>query len=164
METYLTWCNRIYMKQRFASFKMEDHKSIEKNLDTFLKLVSDLANLNINITDEDQAIQVLSSLLQQFYPLVDTLKYGTAKETPMNDMINSAYSKEGELKEKGLLNKSRSGAEGLYVESRGRSEKRGYEQKSNPWKGKSNSRGRSKSRQRFDKNKSGFFFICEEGP
>lgn len=31
----------IYMKQRFASFKMEDHKSMEENMDTFLKLVSD---------------------------------------------------------------------------------------------------------------------------
>ena len=130
--------NRIYMKQRFASFKMDDHKSIEENLDIFLKLVSDLASLNINISDEDQAIQVLSSLPQQFDSLVDTLKYGTTKETlTMNDVINSAYSKEVELKEKGLLNKSRSDAEGLYVEdSRGRSDKKGYI-------GKSNGRGRS---------------------
>ena len=92
--------NRIYMKQRFASFKMDDHKSIEENLDIFLKLVSDLASLNINISDEDQAIQVLSSLPQQYDSLVDML-YGTAKETlTMNDVINSAYSKEVELKEK----------------------------------------------------------------
>ncbi|KAJ4885668.1 Retrovirus-related Pol polyprotein from transposon TNT 1-94 [Raphanus sativus] len=102
-------------------------------------------------------IQVLSSLPQQFDSLVDTLKYGTAKETlTMNDVINSAYSKEVELKEKGLLNKSRSDAEGLYVESRGRSEKNGY-------RGKSNGRGRSKSRQRFDKNKTSFFICGEEG-
>ena len=148
--------NRIYMKQRFASFKMDDHKSIEENLDIFLKLVSDLASLNINISDEDQAIQVLSSLPQQFDSLVDTLKYGTAKETlTMNDVTNSAYSKEVELKEKGLLNKSRSDVEGLYVEySRGRSDKKGY-------KGKS--RGRSKSRQRFDKSKTSCFICGEEG-
>ena len=120
--------NRIYMKQRFASFKMDDHKSIEENLDTFLKLVSDLSSLNINISDEDQAIQVLSSLPQQYDSLVDTL-CRTAKETlTMNDVINSAYSKEVELKEKRLLNKSRSGEEGLYVESRGRSEKRVIEE------------------------------------
>ena len=56
--------NRIYLKQRFASFKMEEHKSIEENLDVFLKLVDDLASLNINVSDEDQAIQVLSSVLR----------------------------------------------------------------------------------------------------
>ena len=127
-----TLSNSIYMMQRFASFKMDDHKSIEENLDTFLKLVSDLASLNINISDKDQTIQVLSSLPQQFDSLVDTLKYGTAKEIlTMNDVINSEYSKEVELKEKGLLNKSRSDTEGLYVESRGKSEKKGYRGKSN---------------------------------
>ena len=48
----------------FASFKMEEHKSIEENLDVFLKLVDDLASLNINVSDEDQAIQVMSSVLR----------------------------------------------------------------------------------------------------
>ena len=33
---------RIYMKHRFASFKMKDHKRIEENMDIFLKLVSEL--------------------------------------------------------------------------------------------------------------------------
>ena len=58
--------NRIYLKQRFASYKMDEHKTIEQNLDTFLKLVNDLESLNINITDEDQAIQILTSLPPKF--------------------------------------------------------------------------------------------------
>lgn len=45
--------NRIYLKQRFASIKMEEGKSIEENVDVFLKLIDDLEILNINISDED---------------------------------------------------------------------------------------------------------------
>lgn len=36
---------------------MDENKSIEENLDKFLKLVDDLASLNINVSDGDQAIQ-----------------------------------------------------------------------------------------------------------
>lgn len=41
---------------------MSEQKTIEENLDVFLKLVDDLVSLNIMVSDEDQAIQVLSSL------------------------------------------------------------------------------------------------------
>ncbi|KAL0733932.1 hypothetical protein Bca4012_010142 [Brassica carinata] len=50
--------NHIYMKQKYAGFRMEEHKSIEENLDVFLKLVADLASLDIKISEEDQAIQI----------------------------------------------------------------------------------------------------------
>lgn len=51
--------NRIYMKQIYAGFRMEEHKTIEENLDVFLKLGADLASLDIKISEEDQAIQIL---------------------------------------------------------------------------------------------------------
>ncbi|WZZ59084.1 hypothetical protein YC2023_059191 [Brassica napus] len=135
--------NRIYLKQRFASFKMEEHKSIEENLDGFPKLVDDLASLNINVRDEDQAIQVLSSLPRQFDSLVHTLKYGNRKETlTLNEVTSFVYAKEVELKEKGLIGKAKSNAEGLVV-ARGRPERKGSGQSS----GRSKSRdSRSKSR------------------
>ena len=41
---------------------MVESKSIEENLDMFLKLVHDLASLNIYVADEDQAIQILMNL------------------------------------------------------------------------------------------------------
>ena len=108
--------NRIYLKQSFASFKMSEQKSIEENLDGFLKLVDDLASLNIIISDEDQAIQVLSSLPTQYDSLVHTLKYGNSKETlTLKEVTTSAYSKEAELREKRLIGKSSSAGEGLMV-------------------------------------------------
>lgn len=153
--------NRIYLKQRFASFKMEENKSIEENLDSFQKLVDDLARLNISISDEDQDIQLLTSLPPLYEALVHTLKYGSGKDTlSVSDVTTSAYSKEVELKEKGLLNRTRGNSEGLYVESRGRSERRS--EKGN-YKPRSKSRGRSKSRPKYNKNTTGCFLCGKEG-
>lgn len=96
--------NRIYLKQRFASYKMDEHKSIEQNLDGFLKLVNDVESLNIKISDEDQAIQILTGLPPKFEPLVHTLKYGSGKDTlTVHEVVTSAYAKETELIEKGAL-------------------------------------------------------------
>lgn len=72
--------NHIYLKQQFASFRMDESKNIKENLDTFLKLIADLTSLKISISDEDQAIQLLTSLPPAYEPLVHTLKYGTGKE------------------------------------------------------------------------------------
>lgn len=40
----------IYLKQSFASFKMSEQKTIEENLNAFLKLDDDLASLNIIVS------------------------------------------------------------------------------------------------------------------
>lgn len=48
--------NRIYLKQQFASYIMEESKLIEENVDGFLKLVVDLASLKVEISKEDHAI------------------------------------------------------------------------------------------------------------
>lgn len=107
--------NRIYLKQQFASYKMDESKTIEENLDTFLRLIADLASLDIKILDEDQAIQVLSGLPPQYEPLVHTLKYGMGKDTlTLREVTTSAYTKEVELRQKGLLNKGKSSSEGFF--------------------------------------------------
>ncbi|CAA7014375.1 unnamed protein product [Microthlaspi erraticum] len=139
--------NRIYLKQMFASYK-----TIEENLDSFLKLIADLASLNIKISDEDQAIQVLSGLPPPYEPLVHTLKYGMGKDTiTLKEVTTSAYAKEVELRQKGLLGKSKAASEGLYVENRGRSEKR------NDYKGGNNRRSKSKGNDKHrSKSKSKF--------
>lgn len=98
------------MKQGFASFKMEERKSIEENLDAFLKLIADLASLKIMVSDEDQEIQLLTSLPMAYEPMVHTLKYGTCKETlTVNEVILSAYAKEAEHRQRGAQDKSRKG-------------------------------------------------------
>ena len=53
---------RIYLKQKFYSFKMDEDKSMDDNVDKFTKLVNDLESLDVKIDDEDHAIFLLNSL------------------------------------------------------------------------------------------------------
>ena len=122
--------NRIYLKQRFYGYRMEETKSIDENIDEFTKLVVDLANLDVEIDDEDQAIFLLNSLPRPYEQLKDTLKYG--RETlSLEEVVSAVYSKELDLKTSSKVSKS--SAEGLNV--RGRPDKRN-----------SNDKGRDKSR------------------
>ena len=160
--------NRIYLKQQFASFKMDESKSVEENMDGFLKLIGDLASLNITISDEDQAIQLLRGLPPQYEALVHTLKYGTGKDTlTVREVVSSAYAKEIELKQKGLVGKAGKSNEGLYVESHGRSSKRNDRGNGNSQsdRGRSKSRGhRSQSKPRANKDgKNACLFCKKEG-
>lgn len=110
--------NRIYLKQKFYSFKMNENKSIDHNIDEFTKLVSDLEVLEVVIDDEGQAIFLLNSLPGQYDQLRDTLKYG--KETlSLEEVIAAAYSKELDLKSSFKI--ARTSRDGLNV--KGRTEK-----------------------------------------
>ena len=54
--------------------------------------MADLASLDIKISEEDQAIQILTSLPKKYESLVDSLKYGSGKETlTVRDVTSSAY-------------------------------------------------------------------------
>ena len=133
--------NQIYMKQRFYCFKMEENKSLDENMDVFLKLVSDLASVQVNISEEDQAIFLLNSLPKAYEQMAHSLKYGKGKDTiTVEEVTESAYSKEVELKEAGQLNKAKTASEGLYLGQRGRSDRRSN---SGYTKGRSKSRGKS---------------------
>ncbi|KAG7559229.1 Ribonuclease H-like superfamily [Arabidopsis thaliana x Arabidopsis arenosa] len=154
--------NRIYLKQRFSCFKFEENKSIEENLDIFLKLVDDFASLTINISNEDQAIQILSALPEPYESLRDTLRYGAGKTQSLtiDDVTNGAYSKEIELNQK---MKSKANLEGLFV-SRGRSENMDNDQggnrsKSNDTRSKSRKRNQPKARECWVCWKEGHFKV-----
>lgn len=121
---------------------------MEENFDLFLKLIDDLASIKVTISDEDQAIQLLSSLPQAYEPLVHTLQYGTGKDTlTISEVMASAYSKEVELKQKGLATKGRQ-SEGLYTEARGRTSTRSSGGGNKPWQNRNKGKARSKSRSR----------------
>lgn len=151
--------NRIYLQLRFYTFKMSDSKSIDENVDDFLKLVADLNNLQVDVTEEVQAILLLSSLSNKYDQLKETLKYG--RDTlSLSEVTGAAKSKERELIESGKLSKS--DGEGLFVD-RGRSESRQNKGSGKSWKGRSKSRfGRSKSRPRNCKNNKGCFICGKE--
>lgn len=39
--------NRVYLQLKVYEFKMHENRSIDQNIDDFLKLIADLGNLNI---------------------------------------------------------------------------------------------------------------------
>ena len=71
-----TLLNRIHLQHKFYTFRMVDSKSVDQNIDDFLKLVSGLSSLNVEVTEEVQAILLLNSLPAQYNSLKETLKYG----------------------------------------------------------------------------------------
>ena len=95
--------------------------------------------------------------------LRDTLKYGVGKTVTLTveDVTSSAYSKEIELREKGLLGKTKPNSERLFV-GRGRTENRNSGQGGNKSKGndkisKSRPKGQPKTRECWVCGKEGHF-------
>ena len=70
-----SFSNGIYLKQKLFGFKMHEGKSIDENIDEYIKLVLDLESLGVKIEDEDQAMILLNSLPKVFDQLRDNLKY-----------------------------------------------------------------------------------------
>lgn len=127
---------RFYLKQRFYSFKMEEDKNLDKNLDVFNKLVSDLGSLDVELSDEDQVVILLNSLPLHFAQLVHTLKYRGGKETiTLKEITQSAYSLETELKQKGSY-LTKTSNEGLFVQYKPKFEKKASSKAKHGNKGK----------------------------
>lgn len=152
--------NRIYLQLRFYTYKMNDSKSIDENVDDFLKLVAYLSNLQVEVSEEVQAILLLSSLPNKYDQLKETLKYG--RDTlSLSEVTGAARSKERELSESGKF--IRSGGDSLMVE-RGRSDNRNSRGNGKGYRGRSKSQhGRSKSRPRNNKTSKGCFICGKEG-
>lgn len=73
-------------------FKCDGSKTIDINVDDFLKIVTEMSSLNVNVTDEIQAIVFLSSLPGSYDQLKHTLKYGKDSIT-LEEVISAARSK-----------------------------------------------------------------------
>ena len=58
--------NRLYLKQALYSFKMQEDRTMESQLDVFNKLILDLENIDVTIDDEDQALLLLCALPKSF--------------------------------------------------------------------------------------------------
>ncbi|KAL1199655.1 Retrovirus-related Pol polyprotein from transposon TNT 1-94 [Cardamine amara subsp. amara] len=61
METSLP--NRIYLQLKFYTFKMTDSKSIDGNVDEFLKLVADLSNIGVEVTRRGSSYPVIEFII-----------------------------------------------------------------------------------------------------
>nr|GEW32103.1 zinc finger, CCHC-type [Tanacetum cinerariifolium] len=98
---------------RNVGTKLDDH------IDEFNKLILDLANIDIEIKDEDQAVMLLTSLSSSYENCVETLLYERESLT-MEDVLATLNPRE--LKKRTEAIKEETG-DGLYV--RGRSDHSG---------------------------------------
>ena len=90
--------NRIHLKHKFYTFKMKESQTIDENTDEFLKIVSNLSSVNVQVSEEVQVVLLIESLPIQYSYLKETLKYG--RETlSLEEVTSVARSKELEIKE-----------------------------------------------------------------
>lgn len=68
--------NRLFLKQRLYTLKMEEGTPLGNHLDEFNKIFMDLKNIDIQIDDEDQALILLYSLPEFFDNFVNSMLYG----------------------------------------------------------------------------------------
>jgi len=138
------------LKQQLYSFKMVEYKSISEELAEFNKILDDLANIEVNVGDEDKTLLLICSLPKSFEHFKDTILYGKEDTTTLVEVQSALRTKE--LTKFKDLKVDESG-EGLNV-ARGRSGHRG--------KGKGNSRSKSRSKG-FDKSKYKCFLCHKQG-
>ena len=78
--------NRLYMKQRLYSYKFQEGKAIEEQLDEFSKAIDDLENIDVSLDDEDKAILLLNALPRSFDHLKDAMLYGREKTITLEEV------------------------------------------------------------------------------
>lgn len=135
--------NRIHLQHKLYTFKMIESKSIDEDIDDFLKLVSGLSSVNISVSEEVQAILLLSSLPSQYNQLKEPLKYGREMLT-IEDVTNAAKSKEIKLKDvKKASTSQRSGDAYITRCMQGRPDRR------DDYRGRNSNKFRSRSRSKL---------------
>ena len=84
-EKYLTKSieNQLHLKKRFYQFKMKRGVSIREHVNNFTKLLSDMANVDIIVEDEDKAMLLLCSLPED--------DFGTFVLTMINERTTVSY-------------------------------------------------------------------------
>ena len=95
---------------------MDSSKNLEENLDEFKKITVSLANRDEKISDENQAIIILNSLLDTYKDLKTAIKYGRESLT-LDDVLGTFRLRELEIKIK-----RKASSEGMQI--RGRPQKR----------------------------------------
>ncbi|XP_019089828.1 PREDICTED: uncharacterized protein LOC104737229 [Camelina sativa] len=86
--------SRTYLRYKLFSFRMNESLSVEENIDEFERLVDDLSNAEVSISDEDQAIRLLVSLPKRFDNLKDVITYGGRTSLTLDEVICAVLSKE----------------------------------------------------------------------
>lgn len=89
--------NKLYLLERFFSFKMDPSKDLDDNLDVFNKLVKDIFNCDEEVSEMYKAIILLNSMPDSYREVKNIIKY--SRDTLTTKIaIDSLRSKEMEIK------------------------------------------------------------------
>nr|GEZ18478.1 retrovirus-related Pol polyprotein from transposon TNT 1-94 [Tanacetum cinerariifolium] len=104
--------NKLYLKNKLFTFYMHSCKKLPEHIDGFNKMIGDLANIDVDIDEEDQALMLLTSLPPSYDNFVETLLYERESLT-LEDVLSSLNSHE--LKKR---IDAKDDGDGLYVRGR----------------------------------------------
>ncbi|GJX19968.1 hypothetical protein Tco_0222645 [Tanacetum coccineum] len=112
--------NRRYLKKKLYTYNMSPCTKLGDHIHEFNKLILDLANIDIEIEDEDQTLMLLTSLPSSYENFVEILLYGRESLT-MEDVLANLNSRKGRSDYLGKAHssgssrfKSRGGTGGSY--------------------------------------------------
>ena len=103
----------VHLQHKLYTFKMVDTRSMDENNDDFLKIVSYLSRMNVPVSEEVQAILLLTSFPSLFNSLKETLKYGKYTLS-LEEVTNAASSKDQDMKNDKDKSRSISGSRIIF--------------------------------------------------
>ena len=80
--------NKMYLREKNFTYRMDPSKTLSENLDEFKKIVSDFKTLEDKLGDENEAFVLLNSLPKAYKEVKNVLKYG--RDSVKTDVIISA--------------------------------------------------------------------------
>lgn len=79
--------NRINLKKEFYRFTMDESTTLQDHLNEFNRMLSELLNLEVKMSEEDKVAVLLASLPEKYDHLVTTMLYG--KQSIVLDEVTS---------------------------------------------------------------------------
>ena len=85
--------NKLFLRKKLYNLRMKDRDSVTEHLNEFNTMVSQLASINIKISDEDKCITLLCSLPDSWYSLVIAIG-SNATTLQFDEIVSSLLMKE----------------------------------------------------------------------
>ncbi|CAJ2646584.1 unnamed protein product [Trifolium pratense] len=82
------------LKERLFFFRMVENKPVVEQLSEFNKIIDDLANIDVNLEDEDKAFHLLCALPKSLENLKDALLYGKEGTITLDEVQSALRTKE----------------------------------------------------------------------
>ncbi|CAJ2659843.1 unnamed protein product [Trifolium pratense] len=86
--------HKQFLKQKLFFYRMVETKSMTEQLAEFNKIIDDLANLEVNLEDEDKALHLLCTLPKSYESFKDTMLYGRENPVTLEEVQSALRSKE----------------------------------------------------------------------